>query len=539
MSININSGFALGAATPIDDRLVLTKEQMLNIDENVYPSVYLCVCADDGLMYTFNKDNESNDITGKFRVSSGDSTVYLETLDEYQALVDAGIVDPNTEYIISGNAVGALLSADKVTYNGTTSGLTATTVQEAVDELKTLVDGSSANIEQAITEAISAEAEARNQAIADAATEVKTITTYANKEYVSPKFADMTPELVFKKSGSVWYNSVNKPVFGNGKFLKFFEYRDSSSDPVRLYVYISRDGASWTYSGRYWQCAQSTTTGAYYNVNGLTFLNNEFIIYGAYVYVASNSTTTTTPVVICSYDGINWTQRYLSGATGTVTSILYEDGKYIYGTTSGQVLTSTKHTDVSVAAQVTTNKSLYLTHYNGKVVAVTSNALVYTADISDLTTWSEPSEIATDVEMVGVLSNGTSILIAYGDCPIYYSTDSGASWTEALSSETGSAISAAFYGGSYVSGLSDYKYFIYSDTLTYMSKDGKTWYKYSDIDAVEGVMYDRNTLLIATEGSVYRDYLYDESTVGEVQLDNIINYLIHAVDYLMANKADK
>ena len=37
MAININTGFHVGAALPIDDRAYLTKAQMLAVDENIYP----------------------------------------------------------------------------------------------------------------------------------------------------------------------------------------------------------------------------------------------------------------------------------------------------------------------------------------------------------------------------------------------------------------------------------------------------------------------------------------------------------------------
>lgn len=143
MSININSGFALGAAAPIDDRIVLTKEQMLNIDENVFPDTYFCVCKDDGTLYLFNKSNVYLESFGKFRPFSGgdsESTIELETLEDYQALVDAGTVDPFVNYVISGDEYNTLLPANSISYDKRKSGLQATTLQDAVDEVKDYVD---------------------------------------------------------------------------------------------------------------------------------------------------------------------------------------------------------------------------------------------------------------------------------------------------------------------------------------------------------------------------------------------------------------
>lgn len=73
MAINLGGGFHIGSKQPIDDRLIMTKSEMLNINENTFPDVYMCVCNDDGAIYTFNINNEANAETGKFRILSGGS----------------------------------------------------------------------------------------------------------------------------------------------------------------------------------------------------------------------------------------------------------------------------------------------------------------------------------------------------------------------------------------------------------------------------------------------------------------------------------
>ena len=75
MAINLGSGFHIGSNQPIDDRLIMTKSEMLNENENTFPDFYMCVCSDDGAIYTFNVRNEANDKTGKFRIiESGNDT---------------------------------------------------------------------------------------------------------------------------------------------------------------------------------------------------------------------------------------------------------------------------------------------------------------------------------------------------------------------------------------------------------------------------------------------------------------------------------
>ena len=48
MAINLGSGFNIGSKQPIDDRLIMTKSEMLNVNENTFPDVYMCICKDDG-----------------------------------------------------------------------------------------------------------------------------------------------------------------------------------------------------------------------------------------------------------------------------------------------------------------------------------------------------------------------------------------------------------------------------------------------------------------------------------------------------------
>ena len=46
MAIPVNTGFNVGAPISIDQRLVLTKSEMLNIDDNIMPDYYFAVCKE-------------------------------------------------------------------------------------------------------------------------------------------------------------------------------------------------------------------------------------------------------------------------------------------------------------------------------------------------------------------------------------------------------------------------------------------------------------------------------------------------------------
>lgn len=89
MSIKINSNFQVGTPQPLDSRTVLSKEEMKNANENVFPEVYCAVCKDDGNIYTFNKSNEVDEQTGKFRLL--DTTAILT--DDITPNVKIGSID--------------------------------------------------------------------------------------------------------------------------------------------------------------------------------------------------------------------------------------------------------------------------------------------------------------------------------------------------------------------------------------------------------------------------------------------------------------
>ena len=76
MAIALGTGFSIGSKDLIYDKFVLSKEEMLNINENTYPDQFFALCSDNDTLYTFNISNPVNAETGKFRevVGSGSGT---------------------------------------------------------------------------------------------------------------------------------------------------------------------------------------------------------------------------------------------------------------------------------------------------------------------------------------------------------------------------------------------------------------------------------------------------------------------------------
>ena len=83
MAIKINSGYSVQAPVVIDDRQYLTKTQMKSVNDNIMPSKYFAICADDGLLYCYDKTNTSVDDSGKFRPADAQRKVLLSPWAEY------------------------------------------------------------------------------------------------------------------------------------------------------------------------------------------------------------------------------------------------------------------------------------------------------------------------------------------------------------------------------------------------------------------------------------------------------------------------
>lgn len=68
MPIKLPVNFEIGAAVPIDTRLVFqTKAQMKTVNDNIMPSVYLALCEETNAFYLYSKGNERDDNIGRFR----------------------------------------------------------------------------------------------------------------------------------------------------------------------------------------------------------------------------------------------------------------------------------------------------------------------------------------------------------------------------------------------------------------------------------------------------------------------------------------
>ena len=100
----ISSGFVVDGDSYIDQRLLLTKEQMKEAyDEWFMPPVYIAYCLDDKQWYEYNENNEEDPETGFYRpIPSG---IVKDVRIEGVSILDSeGIADfefPVTDVLVA------------------------------------------------------------------------------------------------------------------------------------------------------------------------------------------------------------------------------------------------------------------------------------------------------------------------------------------------------------------------------------------------------------------------------------------------------
>lgn len=68
MAIILPGGLKINAQEAVDNRILLSAEEMLNVNIANIPKPYFCVCKDDNKVYIYNPDEEDKDCDiGKFR----------------------------------------------------------------------------------------------------------------------------------------------------------------------------------------------------------------------------------------------------------------------------------------------------------------------------------------------------------------------------------------------------------------------------------------------------------------------------------------
>ena len=107
MAISLGSNLALHTRLPLDDRTIMeTIEEMKDYPENFLPDIAYCFVKADGKMYVFNRENESTELTGKWREYGGGTPTPSPTPENYYTKAE-------TEELISENV--QTLTDDEIT----------------------------------------------------------------------------------------------------------------------------------------------------------------------------------------------------------------------------------------------------------------------------------------------------------------------------------------------------------------------------------------------------------------------------------------
>lgn len=113
MAIDIGTSFNVQTNLALDERMVLTTEEMLNMNDNIMPDVYIATNKDDGQLYLYNKANDIDAAIGKFRLMEGGGDIGIEvTQAEYDELKEQGKLLEDTNYYITDAESGGGFSED-------------------------------------------------------------------------------------------------------------------------------------------------------------------------------------------------------------------------------------------------------------------------------------------------------------------------------------------------------------------------------------------------------------------------------------------
>lgn len=90
--IHVIQGFKLFTRESVDHRFVLSKAEMVSINDNQMPDKYFAVCKDDGYLYVYDKYRIPNNESGKFE-QYGNSKIETISINGIELPIDGKNVD--------------------------------------------------------------------------------------------------------------------------------------------------------------------------------------------------------------------------------------------------------------------------------------------------------------------------------------------------------------------------------------------------------------------------------------------------------------
>lgn len=128
MALKVGQAFKRTSPNPIDEDLVLTKAQMLQVNDGLMPAVYFALCEDDGQIYIYKKDATPNAETGKYSVYGGGDSYDDTALSNRVTAVENTVADMYTKAEVVQEINDKLANFDKLDYKVADSPPTSTEV---------------------------------------------------------------------------------------------------------------------------------------------------------------------------------------------------------------------------------------------------------------------------------------------------------------------------------------------------------------------------------------------------------------------------
>lgn len=94
--ISVIQGFRLSTRDPVDARLLMSKKEMRDVNDNLMPEKYFTICRENGLLYTYDKSRTKEQIgatdTGKFTLVNS-AKIDAVTIDGEMLPINNNIID--------------------------------------------------------------------------------------------------------------------------------------------------------------------------------------------------------------------------------------------------------------------------------------------------------------------------------------------------------------------------------------------------------------------------------------------------------------
>ena len=93
----LSQSYTVAGSFPVEDRLVLTYEQMRTMKESLMPKVYFATCSDDGDLYIYYKvvddQHKIDPVTGKFHKVNAELAKKIDSIQANISLMKDELTD--------------------------------------------------------------------------------------------------------------------------------------------------------------------------------------------------------------------------------------------------------------------------------------------------------------------------------------------------------------------------------------------------------------------------------------------------------------